>query len=94
MPYRTPTFKPQTLTRGHGEYRASAHARGYDSNWKRLRLLKLTVNPLCEECNSHNVIRPAQEVDHIRPISRGGARLDLNNLQSLCKTCHSQKTAR
>jgi 5-methylcytosine-specific restriction protein A len=34
----------------------------------------------------------AVEVDHIVPIREGGARLDANNLQPLCHTCHSRKT--
>ena len=36
----------------------------------------------------------ATDVDHIVP-HRGDARLlyDENNLQSLCKSCHSRKTA-
>ena len=32
------------------------------------------------------------EVDHIRPLARGGDPLDLDNLQSLCKSCHFAKT--
>ncbi|RKL63248.1 hypothetical protein DXT63_07535 [Thermoanaerobacteraceae bacterium SP2] len=28
------------------------------------------------------------------PIKEGGAALDINNLQSLCKCCHDSKTAR
>ena len=34
------------------------------------------------------------EVDHIVPIERGGAEFDLDNLQVLCKFCHSEKTGR
>ena len=33
------------------------------------------------------------ECDHVRPLNRGGARLDPRNLQSLCRTCHVAKTA-
>jgi 5-methylcytosine-specific restriction protein A len=40
------------------------------------------------------VLVPAQMVDHIVPINKGGAPLDLNNLQSLCNHCHAVKTAR
>jgi 5-methylcytosine-specific restriction endonuclease McrA len=31
-------------------------------------------------------------VDHIVPIRQGGARLDINNLQSLCHSCHTIKS--
>lgn len=35
----------------------------------------------------------ATEVDHKVTIAAGGARLEDSNLQSLCKSCHSRKTA-
>lgn len=34
----------------------------------------------------------ATEVDHIVPVEDGGAMWDRNNLQGLCKSCHSSKT--
>jgi 5-methylcytosine-specific restriction enzyme A len=67
---------------------ARERKRFYDSaDWKRLRLWILQRNPLCVECS-----RPAREVDHIIPIADGGKRLDPNNLQAMCKSCHSSKT--
>ena len=62
--------------------------------WRSLRALKLQKDPLCEECMRKGVLVPAQMVDHIVPINKGGAPLDLNNLQSLCNHCHAVKTAR
>ena len=38
-------------------------------------------------------VTPAQKVDHIVPLERGGTH-DKANLQALCKPCHSSKTAR
>ena len=32
------------------------------------------------------------EADHIRPLNRGGAALDPENCQSLCRECHFRKT--
>ncbi len=32
-------------------------------------------------------------MDHIRPISRGGGRLDPNNLRSVCRQHHDRLTA-
>jgi 5-methylcytosine-specific restriction protein A len=72
--------------------RESSARRGYDAIWRKLRLIKLNASPLCEEHLKRNVVVEAAEVDHIIPIRNGGARLDLTNLQSLCKPCHSQKT--
>ena len=34
----------------------------------------------------------ALEVDHIRPLYKGGAALDMGNLQTLCRACHIAKT--
>jgi hypothetical protein len=47
----------------------------------------------CRECGKAGGVVAAEEVDHILPKVRGG-RDDENNLQSLCKSHHSQKTAR
>ncbi len=62
--------------------------------WRTLRALKLQKDPLCEECMRKGMLVPAQMVDHIVPINKGGAPLALNNLQSLCNHCHAVKTAR
>lgn len=67
--------------------RPRAHMRGYDRRWTRLRLVKLSMNPVCE--NGDN--SPAVEVDHVIPLRLGG-RNRLSNLRSLCKSCHSRKT--
>ena len=66
--------------------------RGYDGMWRKLRALYLSEHPLCVECQRNGDVRAAAEVDHIRPITKGGGRLDWDNLQALCKSCHSRKT--
>ena len=54
----------------------------------------LRDNPLCVVCERNGLCEPATEVDHINPISQGGAWDDWSNLQALCKRCHSRKTAK
>ena len=68
--------------------RGTAKERGYDEDWKRVRLRKLAVNPLCERCDEQGRVEPAVMVHHIIPIEEGGARLDFDNLMSLCERCH------
>jgi len=60
--------------------------------WKKIRKLKLALNPLCEDCQTLGLIESANHVDHIESIRSGGAAFDLNNLKSLCVGCHSRKT--
>jgi 5-methylcytosine-specific restriction protein A len=69
--------------------RASAALRGYGHRWRKVRRLKLNAHPMCQwpGCD-----RPASDVDHIRPRAQGGDDSDAN-LQSLCHSHHSQKTA-
>lgn len=71
--------------------RGSSTARGYDRAWQRLRRAKIAANPICEVAGCSQA---TTEVDHIRPIARGGERLVWANLQSMCKPHHSAKTMR
>lgn len=54
--------------------------------WKKVRLIVLNNNPFCIDCG-----KPADTVDHIIAIKKGGSKLDVNNLQSMCKSCHNIK---
>ena len=70
-------------------------SRFYSSDrWRKLRKAKLSRNPLCEECTRQGKHTPATMVDHIQPIRFGGAALDMENLQSLCWSCHSAKSVK
>lgn len=75
--------------------RLPASRRGYDRAWKQLRDRKLKYNPLCEHCEKSGRVESATEVDHIIPFEgiNDPVRLDWDNLQSLCHTCHQRKTA-
>jgi 5-methylcytosine-specific restriction enzyme A len=65
------------------------------TNWKKLRALKLSANPLCEHCFEIHRLEMATVVDHVDPISGGGAPFPpLDKLASLCAPCHNAKTAR
>lgn len=69
--------------------RGTRQARGYDADWLRCRAYILSREPLCRRCKREQ----ATAVDHILPLRRGGARLDPDNLQPLCASCHNKKTA-
>jgi 5-methylcytosine-specific restriction protein A len=78
--------------------RGSAHYRGYDQTWKSLRDWFIRENPLCRDPFKLHVgiVTAGMEVDHITPFKGidDPLRLDWNNLQSLCSTCHKYKTAK
>jgi 5-methylcytosine-specific restriction protein A len=75
--------------------RGSASSRGYDASWKRLRLVALKRDRyLCVSCLAAGRLVAAVDVDHIRTVKAApDLRLDVTNLQSLCKSCHRRKTA-
>jgi 5-methylcytosine-specific restriction protein A len=88
MPNRPPSHKPARPRLA--EARPTSAARGYDADWRRLRLMHLRAHPLCVTpgCN-----HAAAHVDHIVSIDEAPERrLDPTNLQSLCASCHSKKT--
>jgi 5-methylcytosine-specific restriction endonuclease McrA len=71
--------------------RPGGAARGYDNAWSKVRKVKLLQDPVCAFCNG----RLATEVDHIRSIKeRPDLRLEMTNLRSACRPCHSRRTAK
>lgn len=65
----------------------------YGIAWKRVRDRHIAQHPLCEVCKRNGNLTPAEEVHHIVPLSQGGTHDD-SNLMSLCKSCHSEITAK
>jgi 5-methylcytosine-specific restriction protein A len=77
------------------------HARSVDNSkfynsrtWRNARKRFLDKNPMCVACDSDEVITPANVVDHIVSITNGGAKLEENNFQAMCTTCHNKKSAK
>ncbi|KTT72628.1 HNH endonuclease [Sphingomonas endophytica] len=58
---------------------------------QRDRAQVLAEEPLCRLCLARGDESPTEEVDHIKPLSRGG-RDDRANKQGLCIPCHRAKT--
>lgn len=76
--------------------RGSRHARGYGSEWDRLRVQILKRDNYlcqCQDCRALGRIKPASEVDHIVNKAQGGTD-DPSNLQAINPDCHRVKSAR
>lgn len=73
-----------------GQSRCAAHKirRGSTSAWRRTRAAVLAAHPFCAYCGA-----PADTVDHIVPLSRGGTD-DPSNLRSACRACNTRKRDR
>lgn len=64
------------------------------STWQRLRRAKLDASPLCEPCEKHGRLVPANTVDHVIAIAAGGDPFPpLSGLMAMCQHCHNTKTA-
>ena len=76
----------------------SNSAKYYNSiQWKRLRNYYIRRHPLCEECLSKGIVKPAEEVHHkliilggITEEERWERLTNEDNLMSLCKECHDK----
>lgn len=98
---RPPTKRRSAISqRAYDQQRGSAHARGYDSRWRKARQAYLAKHPLCVECLKRGIYTPARVVDHVVP-HKGDRRLfwDSTNWQALCdgetgRGCHDRKTWR
>lgn len=77
-------------------YQDSKRIRGsrvYDKRyWRdRIRPAQLRRKPVCEHCEVSGKITIATDVDHIDGDPTNNS---IDNLQSLCHSCHSIKTAK
>lgn len=71
----------------------------YDSKlWRELRKVYKIEHPLCEECLSKGIVKPAVHIHHKIEFLKGSNEaerwnllLDPNNLQALCLECHHKK---
>lgn len=68
-------------------------ARKRPKQWDQVSTITRNTEPLCRLCLAVGRVTPAVCVDHIVPITQGGALLDPQNLQPLCADCHARKTA-
>ncbi len=96
MPQRIPCHRPLRLRASRLQRdestRPNAAARGYCSvAHKKWRQAVLTRDAWqCQHCG--RVAQRMAQADHIVPISKGGARYDVANGQTLCIKCHGRKT--
>lgn len=60
--------------------------------WYRFRAWVLRQRPLCVTCERRGLVIPAVDLDHIVSLASGGAPLDVENTQGLCRSCHAAKT--
>jgi 5-methylcytosine-specific restriction protein A len=61
----------------------------YNGEWRRISKQFLQRNPLCEHCKEYGRLTPAELVHHKKPLSEGGTN-DYDNLQALCRSCHTK----
>lgn len=73
----------------------SSAARGYGYKWQKARAKFLRNNPLCVNHEARGIMVMAKVVDHV--IDHKGDEVlfwDESNWQSLCISCHNEKTGK
>lgn len=55
--------------------------------WAMRRRQVISEQPMCAICET----RVVEEIDHIVPLSQGGAPYDRQNLRGLCRPCHRER---
>ena len=99
-PRHTPKRAKRRHHRTHEDVRPDATTRGYGAAWRKVRaafLIALAIKQAwpfacCEHCLIKGKRVQATDVDHIKRKALGGTD-EFENLQGLCHSCHSRKTA-
>jgi 5-methylcytosine-specific restriction protein A len=98
MPSRVPTFNPHPSVRPesrklYDRTRRDREAKAFyhTTRWLRTRRIKLAMVPYCERCMQDDRLTPATVVHHLQELAdHPELAVDLDNLQSLCASCHSK----
>lgn len=84
---------PGPRRKPHGWQRGGGTASSRATSGRQWRLLRDRImRQAGRTCEVVGCELPAHAVDHIVPVSLGGAELDPDNLQALCKPHHDTKT--
>jgi 5-methylcytosine-specific restriction protein A len=76
--------------RAKDQRRGSASARGYGSQWRRLRDQVIAAHPFCSNCRHRGSKDNPLSVDHIVQREHGGSD-DPSNLRVLCLDCNKRR---
>jgi len=82
-------YEARRSIQSHAKRRA-AIARGNNSAARLRKAVRKAGGATCARC-SFTYLPSAVDIDHIKPLSRGGEDVD-DNVQVLCRTCHRIKT--
>ena len=66
----------------------------YDRKWQARRAQQLSDFPICADCEALGVVTPATEVHHVNRHGGDPVKFWASPLASLCRSCHSKRTAR
>jgi 5-methylcytosine-specific restriction protein A len=98
MPYRVPTMRPlgaptkQESDRLYDRTMRNPWTKQFynSSAWFKCREIKLCRDPCCQKCLKRGVFTPATIVHHLKPVTDfPELRLDIDNMESNCASCHS-----
>lgn len=87
---------PGRRTRVENRRNVANRRRYVSARWKRVRAYVIARDRgLCQECKRQGRLTEGQEVDHIQKAEEYAELFyKVENLQLLCKSCHSKKTIR
>ena len=78
----------QARRRFDGEYISFYKSRAW-TNVRKVAMMR--DDYLCVNCTRNDIIKPAQLVHHVIEVKTDwDKRLDLNNLESICESCHQK----
>lgn len=84
----------QHETKYYNKYIRDKHSTSFykSKEWKQTRqLVLMRDNYLCQSCLKQDRVVPAVMVHHIVELKQDwNKRLDLNNLESMCNSCHNK----
>lgn len=80
-------------TRFSDPRRGSRHERGYGNAWDRtVRRIRARDCDMCQPCERRGDLSLYAAIDHKVPKAQGGTDDD-DNLQVICRECHTAKTS-